>query len=138
MLDTRRACMYSEFNTVNLRLDASKKSEADKSIRTLYDALYAKISTGEPVKIATKSLAAKLEFSDAKPKPVVANTAGGVCHKAAPQLDLSTCRAFGAPSHQVLLDVKQWATVEDYVPAQCLTSCKDSETAVTGEMLYSD
>merc|ERR1719424_2258555 len=68
----------------------------------------------------------------------VSAPSAGVCHKAVPQLDLSTCRAFGARSHQVLLDLKQWANLEDYVPAKCLTKCEDEETALSGEMLYSD
>jgi hypothetical protein len=135
---TESTCMFPEFNTVNLRLDASKSSAADKHILRLYDALFGKISAGESVHAAARNLAAKLSFDDATSKPRVSSTAGAVCHKAAPQLDLSTCRAFGAKSHQVLRDLKQWASVEDYVPAQCLTSCKDEETALSGEMLYSD
>jgi hypothetical protein len=130
-------CMLTDFSAVNLRLDTSKNSDADKQLFRMYDALFGKISAGESAHSAARSLAAKLDFDDATSSKVSSSSAG-VCHKAAPQLDLSTCRAFGARSHQVLLDLKQWANLEDYVPAKCLTKCEDEETALSGEMLYSD
>jgi len=137
-LITENACLFSEFNTVNLRLDTGKESAADIHLHRMYDALFGKISAGESVHSAAMNLAAKLDFEDLTSKAQVSASSSGVCHKAAPQLDLSTCRAFGARSHQVLPELKQWASVENYVPASCLAQCKDEETALSGEMLYSD
>jgi len=61
---TEKTCMFPEFRTVNLRLDSSKSSAADKHLLRLYDALFGKISAGESTQVAARNLATKLEFDD--------------------------------------------------------------------------
>lgn len=134
-------CLLTAFSAVNLRLDSTKTSPADKGLYKIYDALFGKISAGEHVTSAARNLVQNLEF-DILDGPVVGIPTGntGVCHKAAPQLDLNTCRAFGSSGREkkILADLKQWSNVEEYVPAECLVPCADEEIALRGEMLYSD
>eukprot|EP00746_Dinoflagellata_sp_MGD_P167128 gnl/MRDRNA2_/MRDRNA2_97505_c0_seq1.p1 gnl/MRDRNA2_/MRDRNA2_97505_c0~~gnl/MRDRNA2_/MRDRNA2_97505_c0_seq1.p1 ORF type:complete len:1585 (+),score=356.23 gnl/MRDRNA2_/MRDRNA2_97505_c0_seq1:613-4755(+) len=152
-----RSCMVTETRAAYLHLDPSKPRgalAADHIMYKLYDMMFGLIAAGDKVENVGPKIAEQLGFDDSltehvekkgEAPEVIQNI--GVCPRAVPQLDLSTCRNFGVrqPANYFFIPNMQdrgmveWANLENYIPAKCLSKCdRDSELPATGEIFVSN